>query len=64
MISAVSPLMKNVVTSLAKIVLITLRLTVAASAACRCSYSRENFWIGGDCTDNFEQGNGRYRQSS
>ena len=46
------PLIKNVLKTLAKSVLIPLGLTAAAISN-RCSYSKEPFWIGYDNINNF-----------
>ena len=53
--------MKNVLKSLAKNVLIPLRLIRRISN--RCSHSKSGFWIWYDNINNFEQRNGRYYEN-
>ena len=48
------PLMKNVLKTLAKSVLVSSRLTAAALAT-YTAVQQKKFWIGDDCTDNFKQ---------
>ena len=57
------PLMKNVLTPLAKSVLIPLR-SIAAAQSNRYSYYKENLWIGGGYTDNLKWRNERYQENS
>ena len=53
--------MKNLLTPLAKRILIPLRLTSAASATDVAI--QKIFWIRDDCTDNVEQRNRRYHEN-
>ena len=55
----VLPLRKNVLTPLAKGVLIRLGLMAAGSTTDK-SYSKYSLWIGHDYTDNFKRRNERY----
>ena len=50
-------LMTNVLTPRVENVLLPLGVTVS-SPTNRCSYSKDNFWIGDDCTDNPKRRNG------
>ena len=60
--SAGLPFMKNVLTSLAKRVLIPLGLR--ATSGTDVAIQKKTFWIRNDCNDNVEQRNGRYHENS
>ena len=60
--SAVLPFMKNVLTPLAKRVLIPLGLK--ATSATDVAIQKNTFWIKDDCNDNVKQRNRRYHENS
>ena len=56
-------LMKNVLISLAKSVLMPLELT-AAESAIDAPNQKKKLWIWDDCTDNIKRRNGSYHKNS
>ena len=60
--SAGLPFMKNVLTPLAKRILI--RLALRANSGTDVAIQKRTFWIRNDCSDNVEQRNGRYHENS
>ena len=56
------PFMKNVLTPLAKRILI--RLGLRATSGTDVAIQKRTFWIRNDCIDNVEQRNGRYHENS
>ena len=57
------PLMKNVLTPLAKDFFSAIRGN-SSTVSNKCGYSKEHLWIMNDYNDNFKQRNGRYCENS
>ena len=63
LMTAGSPLMANVLTTLAKTILAPLELTAAASPT-DAAIQKKIFALENDCTDNLKQRNGRCQETS
>ena len=57
------PLIKNVLTPSTKSILAPLGLKAAGSAT-DTAIQKKIFWIGDNCTDNFNGRNGRYHENN